>query len=782
MLGVYASAAAVLLASLILGWAVLHLFGRTSPSWLSGAIGFAALTVVSPLLIRLPGRAATLTIILGVILVAALVWMWRDGASPFHDDTGIAVAVAVIAIAAASLPFLFNERNGALGEGIYTNDQGAQLFWTDWLQQDVGPEPNAVRFGYPTGPQSMAAAAAQANNTSLLNAFNGLLLAIPVLTALAALAALEDLPRGRRVVAASLTGLPYLAASFLAQSAFKETAMALLVLGFAVALREVGREPPPDDRQPHPRRAMIVALILFGAASVFVYSLPGLAWFAVGVPIWVALELASGGLRFDGAAARAAVRQHPRAIVVIAIAIIAVGAFSAAQLSGFVGKVGEVQASAGRLSSPVFPGEALGIWPEGDFRIVRGEVTGAYPAAALGILAAAIGAAAATRRRDWGLVAMGASTVIVYAAARLFASIYVEGKALAVMSPLVALAGLYALLSPASFAELGPLRARYVLAAIVALALAVSTFLALRAAPVGFDQRGDELEELAALIQGRSVVFLGVDRFSGYWLRGALMRTPGGYVPSEVKARPKKVWQQGLSMDFDTLPPRRLDQFSYAITTRAAYQSTAPPNFKPVVSTASFVLWRRTGPTPPLRMIDKDGTPGRVLDCSTPAGRRISRSRGTATVLTEPVVGEPKAWSLSFPFDAPGTATQTLKLPSGRWQLSLQYHSQVPLTVTAQGARVDLPPSLDGMYLSHQGQGAFWSAGQLRAERGTPVTVTVSAAEPNGLQRLLGVRRQVWLGELAATRAGSTEIPLRDACGRFVDHFTLHGGPSGGDR
>ena len=128
---------------------------------------------------------------------------------------------------------------------------------------------------------------------------------------------------------------------------------------------------------------------------------------------------------------------------------------------------------------------------------------------------------------------------------------------------------------------------------LVAVALAGSTFLALRAAPVGFDQRGDELEGLAGLVRGRTVAFLGVDRFAGYWLRGTLMRSPGGYVPEEVKARPKKVWQQGLGMDLDTLAPQRLDDFDYAITTRAAYQSTAPPNFETVVMTPSYVLWRR---------------------------------------------------------------------------------------------------------------------------------------------------------------------------------------------
>jgi hypothetical protein len=422
---------------------------------------------------------------------------------------------------------------------------------------------------------------------------------------------------------------------------------------------------------------------------------------------------------------------------------------------------------------------------------------------ALGLLAAAIGAYGAIRRRDWSLVAMGASAVLVYAGARAFASIYVEAKALAVMSPLVVMAALHGLLSPrvrgggssgqaegsshraverAAEVATGsdpsdPARplgtARVGFGVIVAIAFAASTFLALRAAPIGFDQRGNELGSLGGLIQGRTVAFLGVDRFAGYWLRGTLMRSPGGYVPSEVRARPKKVWQQGLAMDFDTLPPVRLDQFRYVITTRAGYQSTPPPNFRRVARTASYDLWKRAGPTPPLHVIDKDGTPGAVLDCASAEGRRIEAHSGTATVLPEPVVNRVGAWSRGSPFDAPGTATQKLRLRPGPWALSLQYHSQVPLTVSAPGLHTDLPPSLDGMYLTHQAQGAFWSAGILDATRGGPVTVTVSAKKPTRFQRALGVRRQVWLGPLAATRPGSTQVPLADACGRFVDHFTV---------
>ena len=827
MLGVYASGAAILVASLVLGRALLHIVGLSVHTWLGGVVGFAALTIACPLLIRLPGRGTTVSVLLALITVAAMFYLWREdrggrllarrsGASPDREPTGprppgeghpesswaLGVLVALIVVVVASLPFAFNERNGVLGEGIYTNDQAAQLYWTDWLQHGLGPEPNAVRFGYPTGPQAVAATAAEATNSSLLDAFNGLLIVIPVLTALTALGVMGRLSPPRRVIAASLVAMPYLAASFLAQSAFKETAMALLVLAFAVTLRDLAflnREPDYGGGV-HPRRALIIVLILLAASSIFVYSIPGLIWFAFALPIWLVLELVTGGLRIDAAAARGVVRRHRRMIIAVGLVLVAVVAFSASQLSGFVGKVGMVQASAGRLMSPVFPGEALGIWPQGDFRIVRGEVDGAYIAIAIALIAALIGAAAAVRRRDWGLVAVGASTVIVYVGARLFASIYVEAKALAVMAPLVVMAMLLGLLAPNWAPDDEPrhtgfdqeasgrwrrLRgrnvtiARYAFGGIVAACLTVSTFLALRAAPVGFDQRGAELEGLAGLIPNDSVVFFGVDRFSGYWLRGTRMESPGGYVPAEVKPRRSKVWQQGLSMDFDTLRPKSLDDFDYAITTRAGYQSSAPPNFKPVARTTSFTLWKRDGPTPPQQIIEKDGTPGRTLGCPDGTKKGIASHQGTATLLDHPVTRKFSAWDPGAYFDAPGSASVKMKLPRGRWDLSLQYDSQVSLQVSAGGRSFTLPPSLDGMYLTEPGRASFWSAGNVQSKGGT-VKVKVDASEPSSFQRFVGVRRQVWLGGIAATSGGPQTVPLHDTCKRFIDHYVVGGKAAAG--
>ena len=112
-----------------------------------------------------------------------------------------------------------------------------------------------------------------------------------------------------------------------------------------------------------------------------------------------------------------------------------------------------------------------------------------------------------------------------------------------------------------------------------------STLLALRDAPVGFDDSASWRSSASpSEAEGEAVAFLGVDRFAGYYLRETLARAPAGYVPEEIDARPEKRWQQGDAADFDTLDAGQLDKFDYAITTAAAYASTPPPNFEPVAT------------------------------------------------------------------------------------------------------------------------------------------------------------------------------------------------------
>src|SRR5687767_2127994 len=165
MLGTLVAAALIVLASVVVGRTLMLALGWKRPEWVAGAVGFAALIVIAPFLVRMPGRGLTAAVILAVVTIACAIVTRRAVPKPEHTEAHpaganrpkaqhlVALCVVPAVILISCLPFLFNERTGVLGEGIYTNDQAAQLYWADWLADGFGPQPNAVSVGYPVGPQ-----------------------------------------------------------------------------------------------------------------------------------------------------------------------------------------------------------------------------------------------------------------------------------------------------------------------------------------------------------------------------------------------------------------------------------------------------------------------------------------------------------------------------------------------------------------------------------------------------------------------------------------------------
>ena len=87
------------------------------------------------------------------------------------------------------------------------------------------------------GPHALVAGLSEGLGTGLIEAFAGMTLAMPVLTALVALEALARRSAAFRASSSrALVALPYLAAAYLAQGAFKEPIEALFVLAFALLL------------------------------------------------------------------------------------------------------------------------------------------------------------------------------------------------------------------------------------------------------------------------------------------------------------------------------------------------------------------------------------------------------------------------------------------------------------------------------------------------------------------------------------------------------------------
>jgi hypothetical protein len=788
MIGTYASAATICAASLLVGRALLSVSGRAGWSWLEPAVGFAAILTVAGALARAPGHATTATLGLIALLAAAAFVAWRrpyDAAGVLRHGLPVALAAAVV----LSIPFAVSGRWGFLGVG-FNNDLGLHLAWAEWLRSGLGPAPEA---GYPLGPHGLADAVAAIPGIGLGQAFVGEIVAIGVLTALTALAALRDLAGTRRALAATLVAVPYLGASYFAQGAFKETAEALFVLAFALALLAPGR--PPDGAR---RRFLFVLpyLTLLGGAF-FAYSFAGLAWPVTIAALW---SLTVPELR-RALAPRALLRSLLRpAILLGLLALVGVaGLLTLVGPFGFAHGFNRVAGS--NTYGSVSPVEALGVWPTSNYRLEAAggaQLTGL--AGAIGALAVLLGAAWWIRRRQLAVPIALAACTGLYLVSLAFSGEYSQAKALMIAAPLAMLIAIRPLLS-AFGAERG--RASYrvagtsgsaggavrvagaVLAVLFVAGAAYSSLLVLRDAPVGPAGHGAELRAFIPILRGEPVLYAGQDRYAAHELLGADTHVPLVEFPDpEVVQNPEKPFDTGNAyspIDFDSFSPATLERFPYVITGRAAWNSEAPSGFRRVAATPSYLLWERTGPAPSDRHVLLEGTEAAApVDCAAPELRILTSSPGRASLFPAPAIGPKPGWDPGAELESGERTSQTLALPAGRWRLSLQYFSPFDLSLTAAGLHQPLPAALDGKRpstISLASDGQFWPAGEVVSDGG-PVRFTVAAAEPSTLQRLSGYDGEAQLGRLIAVRAQPHRIvPLRGACGGWIDWYESEAAP-----
>jgi hypothetical protein len=771
-LGVYASLALICASSAIVGHGLRTALSDREWSWISPALGLAALLVVGGLAIRLPGRATTAAVVLAAIVLAALALLWRRGLrAPGAAGPGVAVLAAVVV--AASVPFAAAGAFGVLGpdvnQDIVTHEVNAE-----WLRSHEGPEPPQVESGYPIGPHGLAATVSELTGAGLVESFTAILIAAAVAAALASLAALRDLPAGRRTLACLLVGLPYLAASFYVQSAFKEALMGMLVLAFALELRRaVGEDRVRGRAAGGSALARGIPLGLLAVAAVQTYSYAGLAWLAATAGLWALAAVAVGDPAGRGSRWSRPSSLLPAAAVAIAALALAALAdlsrvldFLGSEESGFAGT------AVANLVDPVPPWEALGVWLRTDYRYEPSDVYVLDAWVAIGLLALAVGVVQLARRRELALLAGVASVAMGYAASRLLFGIYTQSKALAIAAPLVMLASLYGLLAPAPWLRGEAARiARGALAVVFVAGALASSYFALAGAKVHRNEGTDALSDLRPGLDGNKVLFLGSDLFAGSELYGLLFqRTPEGALEERGE-------EPSARLDFDTFVPAVLDTADYVITGRTPFTSEPPPNFHRVRTAGPFVLWERDGPTPERRTFDETQAPGAVLDCATPEGRRIAGRDGVARVFDPaPVQAPSSAWAdadgnpVFFPqVDDGRTVGQALELTPGRWVISLQYMSPEPLDVTAPGLDAEAPPRLETV-------GAFWPVGTLEVTEASAVPFSVRVAPRPPLRRAIAAPPPdpaAALGGIVATRVGTGRrtVPLGEACGELVDWY-----------
>ena len=695
----------------------------------------------------------------------------------------MALAIALV----LAIPFAISGHWVLLGVG-FNNDLGLHLAWAEWLRSGFGPAPEP---GYPMGPHGLAVATAVVPGINLGQAFLGEIVAIGVLTGLTALGALGDLRPGRRTLAAALVALPYLAASYFAQAAFKETAEALFVLAFTVFLLTPAAL--PTGRRERLLAALPVLALLGGI--FFSYSFAGVAW---PVAIFVLWSLTLPGVR-RALRPKALLRFLLRPLTILGILVLAgLAALALVGPFGFGSTFNQVAGS--NTYGPVSPIETLGVWWTSNYRLdavgaaVLPGLTGAIAVAAL-----LVGVAWWVQRREPTVpIALGACALL-YLVSLPFSGDYSQAKALMIAAPLAMLVAAKPLIwefpslrrsggrHPSGATRQmattrgGPLlRLGWTVLGVVFVGGAIySSLLVLRDAPVAPAGHGGELQAFVPIVRGEPVLYAGQDRFAAYELLGADTHVPLVEFPDEaVTPSPEKPFDTGDAyspIDFDSFSEKTLDTFTYVVTGRAAWNSKAPENFKRVAVTPSYVLWERTGDAPEDRHVLLEGVEaGAFAGCDSPEIRVLLASPGRASLFPDAVIGSKSAWEKGSVLETGATTSQTLELPAGAWNLSLQYFSPFGLTISAPGFSEQLVAALDGQRpntISLANNGQFWPAGRYESD-GAPTEFTLSAADPSTLQNLSGWDGKAYVGELVAVPAEPhREVALSEACDSWIDSY-----------
>ncbi len=291
------------------------------------------------------------------------------------------------------------------------------------------------------------------------------------------------------------------------------------------------------------------------------------------------------------------------------------------------------QTGLGNLRQALSPLEALGVWPSGEFRLSPADAS--LPAAAfylaglLGAAAVGVGIAVAIRRRrddadGLAILAAFVAAAVIYLGAAIAGTPYTSAKALAIAAAPAMLLPLRALLSRGAISNLIAGRHRLLAPAATAFALAfvlaagISSFLALRQAPVSVAAHPDELAQIRPLVAGDPVLFLGRDDFIAWHLRGSPVSThiknffSTGKVPARVDP------EDGEKFDFDAVSPETLDDFDWVLTSSTAYASDPPENFEVAERTPSYALWERTGTTAAREILGEGTAPGLRAGCFVP--------------------------------------------------------------------------------------------------------------------------------------------------------------------
>jgi hypothetical protein len=750
LLAILLSAAATCFAALFLGQAALRLAGAREWNWLAPMVGLSLAMLVAIPTTHIPGRTATMAVLLGGLAVAAAVWCLR---SPSHRPPLTDLLAALPVVALALVPFLAAGRGGVLGVTV-NNDMTVHLAFVEGYLSPGVAELYALPRDYPLGPHALTALLSKGLGAEADLAFSGWTLAMVTINAWTVLATARRAPWFGKAVAATVAGMPFLVAAYYGQGSFKEVAQAGLVLATVLYLAGCG---------PRLGRGRWVPFALLVGGIVSAYSLAGLPWVLAIGGLWLVGLLAIQAWRRQLGEVPAIVRRELPALGIGLGVLLAALLPQAKRMYEFIAlrdgtgiRVDDI----GNLVTRLPGWEAQGIWDKADYRFLASESFVGGPWSWFVVALVLFGSFWAIRRGRWLLPLAALAALLIWEYSDGTQSIYVSAKALVIASPLLLLVAMQPLIDREE--EPWPRRPRWLWLAVPLASLVffvqvgISDLRALRFSPVGPTDHARQLMSLRPLIAGDRALVLGEDEFLIWELVGAQSRAAALGPTEQVPFRPEKEWEFAQAMDFDTFPAATLNEYEWIVAPRDAAASAPPPQLRLVHSTEAFDLWKRTGPVRERSTLREGQFPGAVFRCDSDEGRAIVERGGVAAVRRSPLVATGGSAL------AGGTISIRLDPPPGRWTLTAPYVSHLPLEVEAPGLRAELPASLDRI-------GPRWPVGRLTVRRQRPFQVSFHVEDT----LLASPTATATIPYLVAVPVGDPDriVSIERACGRYVDWY-----------
>jgi hypothetical protein len=503
-----------------------------------------------------------------------------------------AVGCAALAFVGFGLPVLLSGEATFAGY-IKLDDTATWMAFTDRTMEHgrslAGLQPSSYEAvldlnlgkGYPTAifaPYGIGAAIAGEDLAWLFQPYVALLAA---LLALCLLAIASPLLRSRALsaVVALVGSQAALLLGYAMWGGVKEVAAAYL-LALLAALAPIVLRPGAGGV----RAAVPIAVA--AAALVGTLSAGALLWL---VPLLLPVAVALAG-RLGAAAGLA--RGAACAAVGGVLVLPALAAGGSLPLSAKSLRSGE---SLGNLFDPLSPLQAFGIWPSGDFRLDPDSWVLTAAAIALVAAGAAVALWLARRARAWAIVIYSTGTAVGAAAIWALGSPWVDGKALATLSPALLFAGAAgcAALIRSGWRALGGL-------ALVAIAAGVvwSSVLTYREVNLAPRDQLAELELIGERIAGEGPTLMTEYQPYGvrHFLRDAEPEGASELRRRRIPLRGGKTAKKGRWADTDELATEGLLVYRTLVLRRSPSQSRPPSPYRLTWRGGYYEVWQRRQP------------------------------------------------------------------------------------------------------------------------------------------------------------------------------------------